>query len=202
MINIGAAAADLFRWLYLNKNGGVYFDIDIVCKYPISNFINTTDDIIVLSRQQAVRYTINHAFIATVKYTSLFTTSISNAINNILYLYETKQNMKAPQDVCGPRVLGATLNILLNKPIHSNETIKLILLGKYKLRFIDKKKLWKYIIIKYDKYMDDCMKYNMTHWKTLVDTNNYAFDYKYANKYITENQIILNYKLYHKKLIN
>ena len=35
VINVGAAKADLFRWLYLNIEGGLYFDADTKCVKPI-----------------------------------------------------------------------------------------------------------------------------------------------------------------------
>ena len=41
VINSGAAKADFFRWLYLNKYGGVYIDIDSECLKPIKEIIKT-----------------------------------------------------------------------------------------------------------------------------------------------------------------
>lgn len=47
----GAAKADLFRYLVLYKEGGVYLDIKSTCIYPLSDVIQSDDQFIVTQWQ-------------------------------------------------------------------------------------------------------------------------------------------------------
>eukprot|EP00854_Cymbomonas_tetramitiformis_P014455 gene14455-17084_t len=42
----GAGKADLFRYMIIYEQGGVYMDIDTSCKKPLSSFIRENDDIV------------------------------------------------------------------------------------------------------------------------------------------------------------
>ena len=39
ILGSGATKADFFRWCYLYKKGGVYLDIDTICKVPLKEYM-------------------------------------------------------------------------------------------------------------------------------------------------------------------
>jgi len=47
MLKIGAAKADLWRYLILYKNGGIYIDVDSKIKKPLNDLINENDKAII-----------------------------------------------------------------------------------------------------------------------------------------------------------
>jgi mannosyltransferase OCH1-like enzyme len=45
-IKIPAGKADIWRYLIIYKNGGVYVDIDTICQVPLSQYVNPDDTIV------------------------------------------------------------------------------------------------------------------------------------------------------------
>jgi len=205
MLNMGAAKADLFRWLYLNIKGGIYCDIDMVCKDSLRNYIK--EDWHFASRilnknslnYKHILYRLNHGIIVTIPKNDLLSISIDNAISNILILYKQKKDEFMPQDVCGPTVIGKTLNLLLGKSLDSAHTNyknnKLIPCeGKLKgltLKFLINKIIKKMLIRKYPQYLEECEKIQVKRFG--IDEP--AFSYKHAEKYIKNNKVVLDYSL-------
>lgn len=196
MLKVGAAKADLFRWLFLKKNGGFYLDIDTTSKVSISSFINENVDFVSVAGPQ-VKYRINHCFIGSTKENMIINKSIEKAISNILFLYKNKKNELLPQDICGPSVLGKTLNILLNRDKeHSfeNDMNKVINKKNMNIYIFGPKTIKNYIILKYKDYNNDLKEMGEKHY---LKENQNAFEYDYAlNIYNSEN---INYKLMDKK---
>ena len=195
MIYIGAAKADLFRWAVINIKGGIYLDIDCQAIMPIRNFINENDQFVTCqSSVKAHLYRLNHALLASIPQFILLSKSIDNAISNILIRYNQKRDEYLPQDICGPAVLGKTLNILKKKPItkfHNKYKNNIVNLNFVKIRLIPKEQIIKYLIPKYKNYLSDCEKNNFERY----NKEKSAFYYSYANEYVIKNNVKLDYSL-------
>ena len=80
-IKPGAGKADMFRYLIIYDNGGVYMDIDTTCKTPLRYWINSEDEMIsgIGGRgdlhQWGLVYKKHHPFMKR---------AIENAVDNIL----------------------------------------------------------------------------------------------------------------------
>lgn len=195
MIYLGAAKADLFRWAYLNIKGGVYLDIDSKAILPIRNFLKEDDQFLVRSRGlPGNKFRLNHALLASIPKFILLSKSIDNAISNILIRYNQKRDEYSPQDLCGPAVLGKTLNILRKMPIkhsHNNYKNNIVYLNSVKVRVLPKEEVLRILINKYETYNIDCKKNNFERYHQ----NKSAFEYPYANEYVIKNNVKLDFSL-------
>lgn len=116
----GAYKADLFRYLVLYKEGGVYLDCKSSTIIPLRMFIPR--DVGFISFLDRTPGTIQISFIASVAGHPLLKKCIDNAFYNI----ENKLYGESSLDITGPRLCGRSLNQLLNK------TQKKIDVGYYK----------------------------------------------------------------------
>lgn len=191
MLKAGAAKADLFRWLYLNKNGGIYMDIDTICFNSISQFLKKNIDFISVEGP-TIKYRINHSFIGSVQNNQIIKKSIKKAISNILILLTNKENVKAPHNICGPTVLGKVINKIMNRPINtvfSDNTNHVFTIENMTIFIFDHNESKKYFSHKYGKYQEDLKILGEIH-----HFNNIAFDYKYAMEIFMKYSIKIDYR--------
>ena len=116
VINIGAARADFFRWLYLAIYGGFYLDIDSVCLKPIRQWSNLTCFLnlpIMISRDSCVkpRQRINHMLLVVPPRHPLLDKAIRLAVATFDRAFREKNDIKFPQDLCGPGILAQALDL-------------------------------------------------------------------------------------------
>ena len=201
MLNLGPAKADLFRWLFLNIKGGVYLDIDCKATIPIRNFLREDDQFLTRPRNiLGLKHRINHALLASIPNFKLISESIVNAISNILIRYKEKKNEYLPQNICGPSVIGKTLNILKGLPqnsSHAEYENNITYLESIKIRFIPGEKINEVLIPKYKNYIKDCKINNFKRY----NKNESAFKYSYAKEYVVKNNVKLDFSLMKPKFI-
>jgi hypothetical protein len=104
----GAFRADLWRYCQLYVTGGVYVDIDSICKMPLSDLL-TPEDRFVAARAGKVRHAIYNGFICAVAGHPFLKAAITRATRKIL-------TAKGPIDgymVTGPWNLGVAVNLCL-----------------------------------------------------------------------------------------
>jgi len=105
----GAYKADLWRYCVLYIHGGVYADIDTICKCSIDDFLNETIKFItVVDITNQVGYNLFNSFIATIPKHPI----MLDCIKRIVYNVEHKI-IKNSLDFSGPGVLGKATNIFL-----------------------------------------------------------------------------------------
>ena len=193
MLNAGAAKADLFRWLFLYKRGGVYADIDTSCICPLHEYLDKNT--VFMSKVGCNSVKINHCVLCIVPNSIVLELSIKYAISNILYLFYNKKDMIYPQEVCGPRVLGSVINQLLNREKHANiyklqDKYHKIIDGN--LILLSKKSFKKYIVQRYDNYFCDLEEMNVIRYN---NTDATAFVYELAEKIVNDNNYQLDFSL-------
>lgn len=87
-INFGYVRADFWRYLTLNKHGGVYADIDTYCLQPLNTWIDNTKDMVVSKE--------TFAELGTVIIQWFFATSQNNKyMNSVVDLMMSKINDKS-----------------------------------------------------------------------------------------------------------
>ncbi|NNJ98170.1 MAG: glycosyl transferase [Gammaproteobacteria bacterium] len=101
-LQIGAAQADFWRVLILQKYGGIYLDIDAHLIWPLSSIINPDHDELYISSR---RGNINNYFIAS-KHNSVHLEKIINLV--MKNINENKLNNV--YDLTGPGVFNAVLD--------------------------------------------------------------------------------------------
>jgi len=104
----GAYKADLFRYMVLYKDGGVYLDCKSSTIIPLRMFI--PKDIGFVSFLDRTPVTIQISFIASVAGHPLLKKCIDKAFHNI----KNKLYGESSLDITGPRLCGRALNELLN----------------------------------------------------------------------------------------
>lgn len=203
VINSGAAKADFFRWLYLYKHGGIYVDIDSVCLKPINEitkqyqnnknvFISKSllyNNVQFWPSLKNIGYRINHNLIIASPHHILLKKSINYSLRVFNDAFKRKKNIKLPQNLCGPSILGFTLNLSLNKPkltlnypgnynIHEVNNFRVILLNSRYVR--------NYINPKYTGYDIDEKITSGPHYNL---PGVFAFSYIKCKKYLEQNKI-------------
>ncbi len=203
VINSGAAKADFFRWLYLNKYGGVYIDIDSECLKPINQIIKKYQHInnVFISKSnlcnnnnnlewlKKIGFRINHNFIACSPNHILLKNSIKNSITVFNNAFKGKKNIKLPQNLCGPGILGFSLNLSLNKPklkLNYPGMYNINQGGNFKVILLDPNNLRNYINPKYTGYNEDEKKISGPHYNL---PGVFAFSYIKCKKYLEQNKI-------------
>ena len=197
VINIGAAKADFFRWLYLYKYGGVYIDIDSECLNPIHNLSKKYQNInnIFISKSIWTQlkdvgfdykgHRINHNLIFSSPNHFLLKKAIDNSLLVFNKAYKNKKNIQMPQDLCGPSVLGISLNIILNRSRLSHFFPNVFKfnrkLGNFTVILLSPDLVLNYIMPKYQGYGMHYGKYSPP-----------AFSFIQCKKYLNENNIDMN----------
>jgi hypothetical protein len=109
MLIPNAYKADLFRYLVLYKEGGIYMDCKSSTIFPLREFINS--DIGFVSFQDRFNNGIQISFIASVPGHPILKKCIEISIDNIL----NKRYGISSLDITGPQVCGRAFNILLGR---------------------------------------------------------------------------------------
>jgi mannosyltransferase OCH1-like enzyme len=110
----GAYKADLFRYLLLYKEGGVYIDCKSSLIVPLRNFINSTVEFLVfIDRQNFCKGILQNAFIASVPGHPVLKEVIEMCITNIT---NKKYNVNL-LDITGPLTLGRAFFKVINQNI-------------------------------------------------------------------------------------
>lgn len=107
MLNIGAAKADLWRYLILYKNGGVYLDIDSVWQGSFDELI-TDDDCGIVSREANTDIFVQWCLIFGSKH-PILEYAIEKACKNIYSKLECGLNF-----LTGPAVFSEAVNKILD----------------------------------------------------------------------------------------
>lgn len=108
-IEPGAFRADLWRYCALYTYGGVYADIDTVCKNPLSRLIKEEDEFI-SPFEVCLDYGIFNAFICTTSRHPFMKKVIDRAVEQILVSRSTKMF-----SIVGPGGLGISVNLELGR---------------------------------------------------------------------------------------
>lgn len=116
----GAFKADLFRYCYLYKEGGVYTDIDNICLAPLDNIIAKTDSFV--SVKDRPPSTILNAFMAGHKGNPVLHDCIKQIVYNVTHrvYFDTGRSLLDALTYTGPRCLGIALNKYLNRNINTD----------------------------------------------------------------------------------
>ena len=97
----GASQADFWRLFVLNKEGGIYMDIDAHLVWPLSRMIEQNDtEIFLLNKQHFTNY-----FIATTPNNSILEKSIQIIVNNI----QDDKLDRGVYELTGPGVLNIAI---------------------------------------------------------------------------------------------
>ena len=208
MLNVGAAKGDLFRWCYLYIKGCVYLDIDMEHRNKnilndINSFIKSSDTFVSYNSFTRV-YRINHAFIASQKGHPLLKLAIDHAVNNIKLFYKYKMNVQSPQSVCGPTVIGMTLNLMLKRNIRTHLLTNIknnehIVDNNIKIKFIPTKIRRNHIISKYKGYTNDYKKSGNVRYGRRSKP---AFSYKYAHHIKSTKYPKANFEPTHSQIVS
>ena len=188
VINTGAGKADFFRWLYLNKKGGVYLDIDTMCKVGLteSKLIKPKFDLVSMY-SYTHKCRINHMILMSAPNTRLIKRSINKTLKNIDMLYHTRQNFQCTQDLCGPGVIYKCLNKMIgnNPDIPHTDYARRITVGGEIYIFYDREKdIKKCLDPKYESYNSDQEELRNTKYSKLL-----AFDYTKCKNYLDKEDI-------------
>ena len=104
----GAFRADLWRYCALAIHGGVYADIDTVCKRPLQELIRAEDEFIVARGERP--WFLFNAFICSVPGHAFLLGLIERAIDLVL-----KGDLRPPFEIVGPAALGGRVNTAIGR---------------------------------------------------------------------------------------
>ena len=170
-INEGAFRADLWRYCILYEYGGVYADIDSVCKMPLDDVLRSNDEFVVPMVTAAQPSAVFNAFICSTPGHPFLREAITHACNNIL--------SNKPFDgfsMVGPGALGMAINLGLGRSQNIAHRIGTFYDNGYTYRILQK-----YagdginpptvadgnsvvLIPRYSGYFDDLADANVSHW--------------------------------------
>ena len=108
----GAFKADLWRYCVLYIHGGVYADIDTICRCSIDTILKDYEFMTVVDITNRVGYNLLNAFIATIPKHPI----MLNCIHRIVYNVEHNKDIKNKLGFSGPGVLGKSTNTFLGLP--------------------------------------------------------------------------------------
>jgi mannosyltransferase OCH1-like enzyme len=124
-LNIGAAKADLWRYLILYQFGGIYLDIDSIIKVDLNTIIKSNDEFII-SREKNKGVLLQWFFMIKPQHPVLLKI-IEKVVDNI-----EKEVSKNVIYITGPRVFTECINEYYGKEIYNlkdNEIDKLKIIG-------------------------------------------------------------------------
>lgn len=178
----GAFKADIWRYCALYKFGGVYADIDSICKMPLTDLIKPNDEFIIAHGNKA--WNLSNGFFCTTP-NHVFLQYIIEWAESQLLAPDFRDRLAAqpgiPFEIIGPRGLASIVNRILNKPDMSlfepglQEIPGLIfrVLTKHfynhdairngqKTHIADGSRV--VLICEYKDYINDLKSMNITHW--------------------------------------
>ena len=81
IVERNSAKADIWRLMYLYKNGGFYTDIDQICLKPISDYIEDDVEFVISTHSHNPRTVLLNGFIGTVPNSPLIKYLLDNTLN-------------------------------------------------------------------------------------------------------------------------
>jgi len=115
----GAFKADLFRYCYLYKKGGVYSDIDNICLVSINDTISESDTFVLVKDRPLT--TIFNAFMACYPGNPILNDVINQIVYNVSHriYFNSGDNLIDALSYTGPRCLALSFNKRLGRPLMS-----------------------------------------------------------------------------------
>ncbi|MEO3417096.1 glycosyltransferase [Roseovarius sp. CAU 1744] len=166
----GAHRADLWRYCALFEHGGVYADIDTVCRARLKSVLRP-DDAFVVPNTGTVPHAVFNAFICSSARHPILEKAIEYATETILNSKSFEGYMMA-----GPGALGIALNLCIGRDGHAPHEIGGHQAGPVTYRIIKKcaasdgqprrvESDGKTVMLtKYEGYMEDLESAGVTHW--------------------------------------
>jgi mannosyltransferase OCH1-like enzyme len=114
----GPIKADIFRYAYLYKNGGCYFDCKMILMKPLNNIISENDDIILCNDNG----TLSNSIIMTNKNNNLILEILKTTINNISKFNKGYDS----RSISGGKTFHNIFNNVTNKLLKNGENIYMI----------------------------------------------------------------------------
>jgi len=120
IVQKNSAKADIWRLMYLYKNGGFYTDIDQICLKPILEYIDDDIDFTICTGfgHDKNKARLPNGFIGTVQRNSTVKYLLENICLNVIKLYESRSYsiLKSPGHfITGPLIIGKLLNIYIGR---------------------------------------------------------------------------------------
>ncbi len=164
-IKPGAGKADLFRYLLVYSQGGVYMDIDTYCLTPLQRIIGAEDDLVTGIggrgdfHQWGLIYAPRHPFLKR---------AIENAVANILQERFVPGFENSLEGLAGPPCLDLSIKQVLGLPLHSRFTPGVFHVHiegvKYQTRILPSDFFGGNVGFKYPGYRDDLGAAGVRYW--------------------------------------
>ena len=156
----GAFKADLFRYCYLYIKGGVYTDIDNICKINLDNIIKK-DDIFITVKDRPIG-TLYNAFMASSPKNPILKKCIENIVYNVknkVYIFHPLySNLVNRLSISGPKCLGKVVNLYLNRDLETEFTEGDHNINNFKFKLLKFTEDGKYVV--YNNMIIANIKYN------------------------------------------
>lgn len=168
----GAFRADLWRYCQLYVSGGIYADIDFICKMPLSELI-TPEDKFIAARADNVPHGIFNGFLCSKPHHPFLEAMINSATKKILQSTGPIDGYK----VTGPWGLGVEVNKLLKRRQKHSFDIGRNAEADHEFRLLQKNSKSQdsegsltengkiVLYTKYNGYESDLADMGLTHWK-------------------------------------
>lgn len=175
----GAFRADIWRYCALYRFGGIYADIDTVCKYPMKKIIKENDQFIVA--YDANKTKLFNAFMCSAPAHPVLEKILNNiksALLNDEQYTHIKNDPSLLYDITGPGGLARAVAEVTGLPTgiqYSAKTYRAKGVEVKILRKLHKKPLWSrrvmigmrtILLCKYEGYFEDIKKAGARHWSS------------------------------------
>lgn len=175
----GAFRADLWRYCELYVNGGVYVDLDTVCRTPLDGLLRKGDEFVVAHDIEKI-YLFN-AFICCTPGHPFLKNAIEYARERILsggFQQRLERNPQVPYWIVGPGGLAAAINLTLGRPESTSFNAGRHRVAGFSFRIMRKIHEEEYhlrrimdasrtvIMCKYPGYLEDLVRAGGSHWET------------------------------------
>lgn len=178
----GAFRADLWRYCALYVHGGVYADIDMVCRTPLGELIGPDDEFIIAHGNK--RSDLSNGFICTIPRHAILRQMIERVKPQILaadFPARVAAQCELPYDIVGPRGLAVMVNAMLGRPDQLPFELGRQQTAGLALRVLEKKRIGEFadrqgierhvvdgdrvvLVCKYNGYDSDLAAMGMRHW--------------------------------------
>lgn len=170
-LSYGAFKADLWRYCQLYVTGGVYIDIDTICRTDLRDIIAPQDEFVVPGTG-GVSFAVFNAFIASVPGHPFMAQAVERAVRAVL---ETPEGDFDGYMMTGPGALGQTINVVLGRDAQAEHTTGHHVFADGSYRIIEKRrdsdgdrKVFDgdrvVFDTKYEGYLDDLSSTGAAHW--------------------------------------
>lgn len=179
LIPKGAFRADIWRYCALYQYGGIYADMDTVCKYPMRKLVRADDQFVVAHDANPAK--LFNAFMCSVPKHPVLRIVLDNIKATLLDADKRESIIKNPgllYDITGPGGLALAVTTYLGLPELQEFSTKTYNRNNVTVRILHKlhkKQLWSrrvmvglrtILMCKYPGYLDDLESLKLSHWKT------------------------------------